>query len=76
MIPFNKAWTYEIIAKDIYVSSCPFCHTENVLLPLKIEHLKLIQTGQKKLLIFPCCFNKVTLIDADQDYLLTDTVLR
>lgn len=76
MIPFEKAWPYERIMGDLYVSTCPFCSADNVLLPLKPAELPDIQDGKKKLLVFPCCHNKVVVIDADQDYLLTDSFLR
>ena len=76
MIPFDKAWPYETIMGDIYASACPFCQSDNVLLPLKPVELKDIQDGKKKLLVFPCCHSKVTVLDADRDYLLTDTKLR
>jgi len=76
MIPFQNAWPYERIMGDLYVSSCPFCDADNVLLPLKPSELPDIQDGKKRLMVFPCCRNKVTIIDADQDYLLTDGPLR
>ncbi|MNZ74060.1 hypothetical protein D3C78_924960 [compost metagenome] len=76
MIPFEKAWPYDLLMGDVYVPSCPFCNADNVLIPLKPSELQDIQDGKKKLLVFPCCRNKVTLIDADRDYLLTDRVLR
>lgn len=52
MIPFEKAWPYDIIMGDLYVSSCPFCQAENVLLPVKPEELQDIQGGTKRLLVF------------------------
>lgn len=76
MIPFQNAWPYERIMGDLYVTSCPFCAADNVLLPLKPSELPDIQDGKKRLMVFPCCRNKVTIIDADQDYLLTDGPLR
>jgi hypothetical protein len=76
VIPFEKAWPYDIVMKDVYVPACPFCGEENVLLPLRPRELGDIRGGRKRLLVFPCCRNKVTLVDADQDYLLTDTTLR
>ncbi|MBH5317482.1 hypothetical protein I6N90_06590 [Paenibacillus sp. GSMTC-2017] len=72
MIPFQNAWPYETVMGDLYVSTCPFCDAENVLLPLKPKELPEIHDGKKRLLVFPCCHNKITLIDADQDYLLSD----
>ncbi|WP_261304598.1 hypothetical protein [Paenibacillus andongensis] len=76
MIPFANTWPYDIIMKDIYVAECPFCHSPNVLLPLKINELTSIHEGKKKLLVFPCCHNKLTLVDTDRDYLLADTAIR
>lgn len=72
MIPFENAWPYDTVMGDIYVTGCPFCDAENVLLPLKPSELPLIRDGKKKLMVFPCCHNKITIIDADSDYLLTD----
>lgn len=72
MLPFENAWPYELIMGDIYVASCPFCNAENVLLNLKPSELPDIHDGKKRLLVFPCCHGRVTVIDADQDYLLTD----
>ncbi|MWC30116.1 hypothetical protein [Paenibacillus sp. MMS18-CY102] len=76
MIPFDRAWPYEIMMGDVYVSECPFCHADNILLPLKPSELPDIRDGKKKLLVFPCCYGRVSVIDADADYLLTDTRLR
>lgn len=76
MIPFNQTWPYDIIMNDIYVHECPFCQAENIILPLKPKELILIHEGKKKLLVFPCCSNRITLLDTDSDYLLADTVLR
>lgn len=76
MIPFERAWPYDCIMNDIYVPECPFCSTANVLIPLKPRELDDIRTGRKKLLVFPCCRNKLVVLDADRDYLMTDTVLR
>ncbi|OXM17304.1 hypothetical protein [Paenibacillus herberti] len=75
MIPFDRAWPYDVEMKDVY-SSCPFCKREHVLLPLKPTELKDIADGAKKLLVFPCCHSRVTIIDADRDYLLMDTQVR
>lgn len=75
MIPFKNAWPYEKVMGDMYVSSCPFCDAENVLLPLKPSELPLIQDGKKRLMVFPCCRNKATIIDADDDYLLMNSQL-
>jgi hypothetical protein len=76
MIPFQNTWPYEIVKNDVYVSQCPFCSAENVLLPLRKHELNDIHEGRKKLLVFPCCHNKITLIDVDLDYLLASKPLR
>jgi hypothetical protein len=76
LIPFAQTLPYEVIMKDIYVTECPFCLTANVLFPLKMNELQSIHEGKKKLLVFPCCHNKVTIIDTDKDYLLSDMPLR
>lgn len=76
MIPFSNTWPYDIIAGDMYVQSCPFCSRDNVLLPMKPKELISVREGKKKLLIFPCCHNKVTVLDSDADYILTDRKLR
>lgn len=76
MIPFENTWPYEKIMGDLYVSECPFCKAENVLLLLKPKELPDIRSGKKRLMVFPCCHNKITIIDADQDYLLADSRLR
>lgn len=76
MIPFDRAWPYDVQMKDVYVPSCPFCGQDNVLLSLTPSEIREIKEGSKRLVIFPCCRNKVTVVDADQDYLLTNTRLR
>ncbi|MEF2968481.1 hypothetical protein V3851_21920 [Paenibacillus sp. M1] len=76
MIPFERTLPYDIIMGDVYVLECPFCHSNNVLLPIKPQDIKNAREGKKKLLVFPCCGNKVTILDSDADYLLTDTILR
>lgn len=76
MIPFEKALPYDILMGDVYVQECPFCKKEHILLPLKPRDIVHAREGKKKLLVFPCCHNKVTILDSDQDYLLTDTVIR
>ncbi|AHV98863.1 hypothetical protein G5B47_20325 [Paenibacillus sp. 7124] len=76
MIPFSHAWPYEIILGDVYVQSCPFCHTENVLLPMKPKELQSVREGKKKLLVFPCCSERPVVVDSDGDYLLFDRAVR
>ncbi|GIP31126.1 hypothetical protein [Paenibacillus sp. J2TS4] len=76
MIPFQNTWPYETIKEDTYVFECPFCQSRNVLIPLRPKDFAAIRSGAKKLLVFPCCYNKVTVLDADSDYLLADQPLR
>lgn len=74
--PFQNTWPYERIMGDLYVSECPFCSSENVLLPMKPSVLSDIRDGKKKRLVFPCCHHVATLVDADNDYVLADIPLR
>jgi hypothetical protein len=76
MIPFDRTWPYDIIRGDVYVSDCPFCDASNVLVPLKPSEMPDIRDGKKKLLVFPCCHGRVTVLNVDGDYLLTDQKLR
>lgn len=76
MIPFQNTWPYERVMGDLYVSECPFCKAENVLLLLRPKELSHIRDGKKRLLVMPCCHGRMTIIDADQDYLLADGPLR
>ena len=77
MIPFNKAQPYDIIMGDVYVQQCPFCQSDNILLAkFKPDDIVRVREGKKKLLVFPCCGNKITVLDSDNDYLLTDTIVR
>ncbi|GGG01032.1 hypothetical protein [Paenibacillus aceti] len=77
MIPFNKALPYDIIMGDVYVPLCPFCQSDNVLIAkLKPTDIIRAREGKKKMLVFPCCGNKITVLDSDNDYLLTDTIVR
>ncbi|WP_281889444.1 hypothetical protein [Paenibacillus sp. YYML68] len=76
MIPFENTMTYDRVGSDIFASSCPFCDKSHVLLPLKPKELEALGEGVKKLLVFPCCHNRVTLVDADRDYLLANKPLR
>lgn len=75
MIPFERSWPYDVQMKDV-LAGCPFCGRDNVLLPLHPSDLKTIADGAKKLLVFPCCHNRVTVLDADKDYLLMDVPVR
>lgn len=50
MIPFENSWPYDIIMGDIYVQQCPFCDTNNVLLPLKPKELIRIREGKRNYL--------------------------
>lgn len=76
MIPFECTWPYDTMKNDIYVQECPFCDASNVILPLRKKDLPEIHDGKKKLLIFPCCYGRAVLVDADTDYLLADKPLR
>jgi len=77
MIPFRNSWPYDKIGNDVYVQECPFCRSNNVLLPIKAGDVASLYGGARKLtLVFPCCYNKLRLVDADGDYLLANRPLR
>jgi hypothetical protein len=76
MVPFENTWPYDLIKDDVYVLECPFCSESNVLLPLKRADLPEISRGVKRLLVFPCCRNRIVLVDVDRDYLLANQPLR
>jgi len=76
MIPFENTLPYEVIMNDYYVQQCPFCSSEQILLPLKKKEIPEIQKGKKKLLVFPCCYAKLTIVDMDDDYMLADNPVR
>ncbi|MEK8129613.1 hypothetical protein WMW72_17030 [Paenibacillus filicis] len=76
MIPFERTWPYDRIGKDLYIQTCPFCPKEHILLPLGLRELDELKEGIKKLLVLPCCRNRLMLVEADADYLLADRPLR
>ncbi|MDF2720389.1 MAG: hypothetical protein K0Q59_64 [Paenibacillus sp.] len=76
MIPFENTLPYETIGKDVYLIECPHCGERNVLLPLQTKDLPPIREGRKRLIVFPCCHEKMTAVDADRDYLLGDRPIR
>lgn len=76
MIPLENTIPYDEMMGDLFVESCPFCKEKNVLISIKPHEIQLIRDGMKRLLVFPCCIHKVTIVDADQDYLLADRAVR
>jgi hypothetical protein len=76
MIPFENTLPYDVIINDYYVQQCPFCYSEQILLPLKKKEIPDIQNGKKKHLVFPCCYAKLTIVDMDDDYMLADSTVR
>ncbi|MDT8979505.1 MULTISPECIES: hypothetical protein [Paenibacillus] len=76
MIPFENTLPYDQLMGDLYISTCPFCKKDNVLLPIKPNELPDIHDGKKRLLVFPCCRNRLVIIDADNDYLLANRAIR
>lgn len=52
MIPFSHTWPYDIILGDLYVQYCPFCNSENVLLPMKPKELQIVRDGKRNCLSF------------------------
>ncbi|WP_430112411.1 hypothetical protein [Paenibacillus sp. B1-33] len=43
---------------------------------LPYDHVMDIHDGKKRLLVFPCCRNRLVIVDADSDYLLADRAIR
>lgn len=76
MVPFDRTWPYETLGSDVYVRECPFCQASEVFLPMKTAELTEVHEGKRKLLIFPCCYNRLKLVDADADFLLADRTVR
>ncbi|WP_332695740.1 hypothetical protein [Halalkalibacter lacteus] len=76
VIPFVNTWPYERLFGDIYLQNCPFCHSDNVLTNMKKSEFKRAQEGIKTVLILPCCNEKMTILEVDQDYFWTDKQLR
>lgn len=77
IIPFRNCLPYDILMHDVYVPECPFCGRSSVLLPLKPKEVQELRGSiRKRAVVFPCCHERVQLVDADNDYLLADRPLR
>lgn len=76
MIPFANAWPYEKVGEDLYVHQCPACGAEEVALTWKLKDIAQVRSGVKRLLVMPCCYTSLKIIDADDDYLLADRKLK
>ncbi|NEU30068.1 hypothetical protein GN156_04650 [bacterium LRH843] len=76
VIPFINTWPYERQFNDIYLHACPFCQQENVLTDMKKSDFNKALEGIKVNLNLPCCHERLTIIEADQDYFWTDRPLR
>lgn len=76
MVPFERTLPYDTSGNDVYVEECPFCYARNVQLPLKKDELPDYGAGKRKWVVFPCCYNRFKLVDADSDYLMADRHIR
>lgn len=76
MIPFENTWPYERSGRDFYLHKCPYCLSENVLLNMKSGDLDRAKESIKVHLIMPCCNEKMTILEADEDYFWTTDKLR
>ncbi|MDV2684127.1 hypothetical protein RYX56_07070 [Alkalihalophilus lindianensis] len=76
VIPFQNTLPYERQYEDIYISTCPFCDSEQVLTNMKARDYKQAKDGVKTHLIMPCCHSKITILEADEDYFWADEKLR
>ncbi|WP_027092190.1 hypothetical protein [Cohnella thermotolerans] len=76
MIPFRNSLPYDIQMNDVYATECPFCGQAHVRLPLKPGEVAELRGGsRKRAVVFPCCHERLQLVDADADYLLADRPL-
>ncbi|WP_198507858.1 hypothetical protein [Bacillus sp. FJAT-45037] len=76
VIPFQNTLPYERQYDDIYISTCPFCDEEQVLTHMKERDFNRAKDGVKTALIMPCCNNKITILEADEDYFWANERLR
>ncbi|MBM0066250.1 hypothetical protein [Alkalicoccobacillus gibsonii] len=76
VIPFSHSWPYEKQYQDIYLHECPFCGEDQVLTHMKMKELEEAKEGIKKQLNLPCCHGRLVILEADEDYLWTNQVLR
>ncbi|MGG1312221.1 MULTISPECIES: hypothetical protein [Cohnella] len=77
LIPFRNSLPYDIQMNEVYASECPFCGTAHVRLPLKPGDVLDLRSGPgKRAVVFPCCRNRLQLIDSDDDYLMADRPIR
>ncbi|MCD8500459.1 MAG: hypothetical protein LRY71_00685 [Bacillaceae bacterium] len=76
MIPFENTWPYEKSGKDIYIDRCPYCESNHVLTNYKHSDLEKAKEHIKTYLIMPCCLEKITILEADDDYFWTTERLR
>jgi hypothetical protein len=76
VIPFENTWPYERMSGDIYFDECPFCGERHVLTSMSLEALELAKEGVKVSINLPCCRGRLTVLEADDDYLWTNQALR
>ncbi len=75
-IPFDHTWPYEKQMGDVYLSSCPYCSQENILIHLSAAALERAKEGVKVRTNMPCCKKTMIIIEADDDYFWTNEKLR
>lgn len=73
---FNHTWPYERVMGDCYIETCPFCQEESVLIPIKKEAIEQAYEGFKTHVVMPCCHEKLTIVEMDEDYIWSDRALR
>jgi hypothetical protein len=76
MLSFKNTWPYERVAGDIYFHECPYCKAGNVLLPIRKRDFQGAIEGVKTHVVLPCCLEKMTVLQADEDYFWSDENLR
>ncbi|MGJ9384111.1 hypothetical protein CR203_20495 [Salipaludibacillus neizhouensis] len=75
-IPFDHTWPYEKQMGDIYLASCPYCSTDNVLTNLSSAALGRAKEQVKVRVNMPCCHKTMIVLEADEDYFWTTEKLR
>ncbi len=73
---FHYTWPYERVMGDNYIEVCPFCRAESILVPMKKEAIENAYEGFKTHVVMPCCHEKLTIVQMDDDYIWSDRPLR
>ncbi|WEG13782.1 hypothetical protein PU629_05290 [Pullulanibacillus sp. KACC 23026] len=73
---FSCSWPYDWMQGDLFFQDCPFCDESSVLVVTEAEKMKLAREGFKTHVVMPCCHEKLTILQIDDDYVWADRPLR